>query len=129
MKEKQLFWIFVAVVVGISLVIIMRPTTLKKERKAKALLEKVITSVNDSTDFYKKHSTASVIGDIEEHKTKISKNYIIEVFNNEGPFEYFVTFDKKYTFDVVINYPRGGLTLHKFEFIPGKVGYRLNLSD
>lgn len=112
----------------ILLLIAFRPTPWKAEQKARGFLEKVLVSVNDSTDFYKKHSTENVMRNIEEQKTKISKDYIIEVFNNEGPYEYFVTFDKKYTFKADINYS-GGLILYKFYFIPNMVGYRLDLSD
>lgn len=113
----------------IFLLIVCRPTPWKAERKARAFLEKVITSVNNDTDFYKKRSKENAVSDMEEHKTMISNNYIIEVFNNEGPYEYFVTFDEKYTFKVDINRSREGLILYKFYFIPGKVGYRLNRSD
>lgn len=114
---------------AIFLAIVLRPTPWKAEEKARAFLEDVINSVNSGTDFYKKRSRQSAVSNIEEHKAMISNSYIIEVFNNEGPFEYFVTFDGKYTFKADVTKAQGGLLLHRFYFIPGRVGYRLDISD
>ena len=45
-----------------------------RKREARSFLSQVIESINDQTDFYKKHSRNQALEDIEKDRDKISDN-------------------------------------------------------
>ena len=104
----------------ISTIFYMRVSWLpsREHKREIVFVKKLITSIINGNDFYKIHSDAEIINEIEKHKSKISNNYdLYEKMPRIGQSYYYLIFDKNNKFQLLIS---GGifneLTLHSLSY-------------
>ncbi len=98
MKGRVWIIIIIAILIFLTFVVLlygmMVYRTKKVVQREKAVISKVIDSVNDGTDFHKKYISSS---DVSRIKPFISKNYEICLYDIDfGLSEYIIVFDKKF---------------------------------
>ena len=86
---------------------------------ATEFFNKILLSINNETEFYKKYSTEQAIHEIQTYRSMITKNDILAYRQVEGAWEHFyfyVVFDEKHVFEVHIDFERGFL-VKSFKYI------------
>jgi len=92
----------------------------RRKGEAMKFYKKILASVNNETDFYKKCSDEAAIQQIQAHRSMISSNDILAYRKTEGEWEdfYFYTvFDEEHVFEVHVNYSEKGLRVKNFTYI------------
>ncbi len=102
-KSKIALYVFLIFMIGFGLV---KYNLSQKQKRAQVFIGKIITSVLEDTEFYKRNSHKDAIDELENNKDKISENYLISIVDYSwGVHEAYILFDNKTRFyaDVVIS--------------------------
>ena len=117
---SRLSWLLLLLsILVIFLSIVFRPTPWRQEKKARKFLVKVVTSINENTDFYKKHTKKQALDRIKKYRHLIIEDRHIKLYGSseQGVHEYFVTFGKMYKFKVNIRVTKGAFILDRFYYV------------
>ena len=117
-----IFLSIISVLVSIlSMVLVIRINSIltfeRNERKAREFIEKVIYSMNLRTDYYKRYCSKNALLNIDGGSiNEVTNNYRIILIEVDAPcYDYDLTFDGKYRFDVeVVKRPGGNLEITNF---------------
>ncbi len=91
-----------------------------KTGEATKFFRRIIASINNETDFYKRHSDESTIQQIQANRSMISSNDILAYRHIEGEWEdfyFYVVFDEKHVFEVHVGGSEKGFLVKSFEYI------------
>lgn len=95
--------ILVILILIITPVAVLRYVGLKRQQEVRLFIEEVVESINDQTDFYKKHAEKRAISGIERHIGSITDNYEVLIVDYDwGTYDYRVAFDNNNTFRVKV---------------------------
>ena len=117
-----IFLSIISVLVSIlSMVLVVRINSIltfdRNERRAREFVEKIIYSMNLRTDYYKHHCSKNALSYIDGGSiNEVTNNYRIILIEVDAPcFDYDLTFDGKYRFDVeVVKRSDGHLEITNF---------------
>jgi len=99
--------------------------------EATNFFKQIISSINNSTDFYKKHSIESAIKEIQTYRSMISNDNVLVYRHWEGEYDYFfyVEFDEKHGFEVHIEAPKNGCLVKSFTYLGERGKWKIRWLD
>lgn len=92
----------------------------RRTEEATKFFRQILVSINNETDFHKKHSDESAIQQIQVHRSMISSKHTLVYRHIEGEWEdfyFYVEFDEKHLFEIHVGSSEKGFLVKSFKYI------------